>query len=145
MKKIISNLLIAALLIGSLLGCLSACDDGSDKTNQTDKAPSTEAVTNAKTEDDAKSETEEQSTVTESESASETETEVETEAPDTHVDFAGELKLDMNSDTLKQEVTVKSFIDGDTTHFYVPTSLMETGVVNSSDISSSSSSKTRLE
>ena len=45
------------------------------------------------------------------------------------IDYAGELKLDMSSDTLKQEVTVKSFVDGDTTHFYVPTSVSENGVL----------------
>jgi len=46
-----------------------------------------------------------------------------------HVDFVEQIKLDMNSDTLKQEVTVKMFIDGDTTHFHVPFSFDETGVV----------------
>ena len=36
------------------------------------------------------------------------------------VDYAGQLKLDKDStETLKWEVTVKMFIDGDTTHFYV--------------------------
>lgn len=44
-------------------------------------------------------------------------------------DFASELKLDMSSETLKQEVTVKNYIDGDTTHFNVPTSVNETGVL----------------
>lgn len=44
-------------------------------------------------------------------------------------DLAGEVKLDMNSETLKQEVTVKTFVDGDTTHFYVPTSVYHTGVL----------------
>ena len=52
----------------------------------------------------------------------------ETEAPK-HVDYASELKLDMNSDSLKQDVTVKIFIDGDTTHFNVPTSVMPEGVI----------------
>lgn len=33
------------------------------------------------------------------------------------VDYAGQLGLDMNSETKKQEVTVKFLIDGDTTHF----------------------------
>ncbi len=33
------------------------------------------------------------------------------------IDYASELKLDMSSNTNKQEVTVKFFIDGDTTHF----------------------------
>ena len=42
------------------------------------------------------------------------------EPGDTHKDFAAELKLDMSSNTKKQEVTVKTYIDGDTTHFYLP-------------------------
>ena len=45
------------------------------------------------------------------------------------VDYVADLKLDMTSSSLKQEVTVKSYIDGDTTHFYVPTSVMESGVL----------------
>ena len=35
------------------------------------------------------------------------------------IDYAATLKLDMSSDTLKLEATIKGFIDGDTTHFYV--------------------------
>lgn len=46
-----------------------------------------------------------------------------------HVDYVAELKLDMNSNTAKQEVDVKIFIDGDTTHFNVPTSVMSEGVL----------------
>ncbi len=46
-----------------------------------------------------------------------------------NVDYAASVKLDMASETLKQEVTVHTFIDGDTTHFHVPTSLMENGVL----------------
>lgn len=45
------------------------------------------------------------------------------------VDYVAQTKLDMNSDTVKQEVTVKGFVDGDTTHFYVPTSIRDTGVM----------------
>ena len=37
-----------------------------------------------------------------------------------HINYADQLKLDMNSSTAKQEVTVKMYIDGDTTHFNVP-------------------------
>lgn len=44
-------------------------------------------------------------------------------------DYTSALKLDMSSATLKQEVTVKTFIDGDTTHFYVPTTVSDTGVL----------------
>ena len=45
------------------------------------------------------------------------------------VDYVAETKLDLNSDTMKQEVTVKSYIDGDTTHFYVPSAISDTGVL----------------
>ena len=44
-------------------------------------------------------------------------------------DYAGTMILDMESATLKQEVTVKQFIDGDTTHFYVPNSVNPSGVL----------------
>lgn len=37
--------------------------------------------------------------------------------------------LDMSSDTVKTEVTVKSFVDGDTTHFNVPSEIVESGVL----------------
>ncbi len=45
------------------------------------------------------------------------------------VDYASQAKLDMSSATKKQEVTVKQHIDGDTTHFNVPTSVMSNGVL----------------
>lgn len=46
-----------------------------------------------------------------------------------HVDYVEKTKLDMNSSTKKLEVTLKSHIDGDTTHFYVPTSVDITGSI----------------
>lgn len=45
------------------------------------------------------------------------------------IDYAGSVTLDMNSDSLKQEVTVKQYIDGDTTHFNVPKSFIDLGVL----------------
>lgn len=45
------------------------------------------------------------------------------------VDYASELKLNIGSFTLKQEVTVKNFVDGDTVHFNVPTDVMPEGVL----------------
>ncbi len=53
----------------------------------------------------------------------------EDEPKDTHVDYASELKLDMSSDSVKQEATVHIYIDGDTTHFNVPASVMEGGIL----------------
>ena len=44
-------------------------------------------------------------------------------------DYASEVKLRMNSDSLKQEVSIHSFVDGDTTHFNVPTSIVENGIL----------------
>jgi endonuclease YncB( thermonuclease family) len=45
------------------------------------------------------------------------------------VDYATAVKLEMGSATLKQEATVKTFVDGDTVHFHVPESVMPGGVL----------------
>lgn len=45
------------------------------------------------------------------------------------VDYVSALKLDLSSETVKQEVTVKTYVDGDTTHFHVPESVMKSGVL----------------
>lgn len=45
------------------------------------------------------------------------------------VDYVAETKLNLDSNTKKQEVTVKSFIDGDTTHFIVPTDISDDGTL----------------
>ena len=54
-------------------------------------------------------------------------TEVPTEPVLEILDWADDVQP--SADTLKQEVTVKSFIDGDTTHFFVPGSVMEDGIL----------------
>ena len=48
---------------------------------------------------------------------------------DNHVDYVSELKLDMNSNTLKEEVEVRNHVDGDTVHFYVDKSIVATGIL----------------
>ena len=45
------------------------------------------------------------------------------------VDYASIIQLNKNSFTAKLEVTVKNFVDGDTVHFNVPTSVMPEGVL----------------
>lgn len=45
------------------------------------------------------------------------------------VDYVAQTKLDMSSSTLKQTVTLKQHIDGDTTHFHVPASVSPEGVM----------------
>lgn len=52
-----------------------------------------------------------------------------TDSPGATVDYASLLKLDMSSETLKQVVTVKNYVDGDTTHFNVPQNVAEGGVL----------------
>ena len=44
-------------------------------------------------------------------------------------DYAASVKLDMNSDSLKAEATVSSYVDGDTTWFNVDKSVMGTAEV----------------
>ena len=45
------------------------------------------------------------------------------------VDYVPQLTLDMSSETVKEEVTVKTFIDGDTVHFHVSEAVSDTGVL----------------
>ena len=45
------------------------------------------------------------------------------------VDYAGDIQLNMASETAKEEVTVKTFIDGDTVHFHVSTAVNPSGVL----------------
>ncbi len=51
------------------------------------------------------------------------------EALGQEADFAASVQLNLRSETVKQEVTVKTFVDGDTVHFHVPVSVMEDGVL----------------
>ncbi len=46
-----------------------------------------------------------------------------------HIDYAGQVQLDMNSNRARVEATIRTLVDGDTTHFYVPESVSETGVL----------------
>ena len=50
-------------------------------------------------------------------------------APVEFQDLAGTVKFDPNSGRVYAEVTVKLFVDGDTTHFNVPTSVLPSGVL----------------
>ena len=45
------------------------------------------------------------------------------------VDYAATLTLDMSSESAKEEVTVKTYVDGDTAHFYVSAAVHESGVL----------------
>lgn len=45
------------------------------------------------------------------------------------IDYAASVKLDWNSKTAKEEVTVKNFVDGDTTHFNVSHKVNDSGLL----------------
>ena len=45
------------------------------------------------------------------------------------IDYAAEVVLDFESETVKQEVTVRNFVDGDTTHFNVSSEIAENGIL----------------
>ena len=51
------------------------------------------------------------------------------ESPAEPVDYAGQLPFARGSETVKAEVTVKTYVDGDTVHFNVDEQIMETGVL----------------
>ena len=56
-------------------------------------------------------------------------TEAPTEAPKEIVDYASKVELNLSSNSAKLETTVKTYVDGDTTHFYVSSDLVEDGVL----------------
>jgi len=102
MNRWISLLLALCLMAACLTGCGKQTAPGSDTTT----VPSTETTTEAT---DASTEAS------------------EPEEPE-FVDYAAQAKLDNASGTAKEEVTVKTFVDGDTTHFHVSSSVVSNGV-----------------
>ena len=99
MKRIFA--LLAALCL--LLGCLAGC---SDKPQETQPSGTQSGGTEpGATEPGA------------------------TEPGSQWIDYAASVKLDMSSETVKQEVTVKAYIDGDTTHFNVPATISQGGLL----------------
>lgn len=97
----LKRMIAALLLLCIVVGCFSACGDPSEP--QQESQPTEEAAAAEPTAADA--------------------------APADEVDYAGIAELDMDAPTAKQEVSVKLFVDGDTTHFYVPEEVMPGGVL----------------
>ena len=97
--KAIQRIVSLLTLLALLLGCVSGC--GGSNAPEESETPA----------------------VTEQEQTGEQPIEVE------HKDYVAALKFNPVSQTAKQEVTVKAFIDGDTVHFNVPSSVNESGVL----------------
>ena len=103
-KKLFSLLLVLCLMLGSLCGCQQ--DEPAAAPSEPQVQPSEPASSNEPSQSE----------------------ETLPEQPE-WIDYAGKEVLDMSTDTAKQEVTVKTYVDGDTVHFYVPQSVMPSGVL----------------
>ena len=103
-KKLFSLLLVLCLMLGSLCGCQQ--DEPAAAPSEPQVQPSEPASSNEPSQSE----------------------ETLPEQPE-WIDYAGKEVLDMSTDTAKQEVTVKTYVDGDTVHFYVPHSVMPSGVL----------------
>ena len=107
--KSFSKLLIVLLALAMIAGCFTACN------GEGEEASSEQGTTQEETTTEAGTETPSEST---------------TEAPEPEfVDFASQVKFDPNSGRVNAEVTVHAAIDGDTTHFNVPTSIVPSGIL----------------
>ena len=105
--KNFTKLLVLLLAVSMLAGCFAACENQGGTTEDT-------TVQNESTEPSETTDPSEETT--------------EKPAPE-FVDFASQLKFNKNSGRLNVEVTVHAFIDGDTTHFNVPTDIVPTGIL----------------
>lgn len=115
-RKFSSRAVLFCLLLCLLCGCAK---------NVPDSTPA--ASTPAETPHVTAAETEAPTKATEAPTAAPTVP--STEAVKPYEDIAGKVKLNLSSSSRKQEVSVKAFVDGDTTHFNVPENVMEGGVL----------------
>ncbi len=106
--KRFSKLLILLIIVSLIAGCLASCK-GDDKGDETpaDEDNSASGTTGGEGSNGG------ENTTTEPE----------------FIDYASQLKFNPNSGKVWMEVEVKNYIDGDTTHFVVPESFIETGVL----------------
>ena len=100
-KKLFSILLVLCLTSGLIAGCGKAQNNGE---NQNPEGLQQDVV-------------------------SPTEAPTEAPVPKEIVDYASKVELNMASNSAKTEATVKTYVDGDTTHFYVSSDLIEDGVL----------------
>ena len=100
--KIFSKILIILLCLTMIAGCFAACDLGDE-------------------DDDKKGNKDTETETTEAPDGGEEEPEF--------VDYASQVKFDPNSGRVYATVTVHAAIDGDTTHFNVPTSIVPSGIL----------------
>lgn len=103
-KSLLSIVLVLCLAFGLMTGCGKQAPKTEDNHQdlQQDFVPPTEAPTEGPT---------------------------PTPVPKEVVDYASKVELNMSSNSAKVEATVKTYVDGDTTHFYVTSDLVEGGIL----------------
>lgn len=126
LRNLFLKIFVPAAYIVCCLGLLAGCKDKKAEDNKPDVSQnsSNESVDSVNIQDDSETDTTDNSDAASSDTA-----QPEDNAEPEYIDYAGQLKLDMSSDTAKIEATVKSYVDGDTTHFYVPAEVSENGVL----------------
>ena len=138
-KRFLSLLLLASIVAGAFVGCIAPTNTSSSESSSDAPIASSSSSTESNVESSLDSSLEssldssieESSTESSEESSTESSEESSTEssvdsssdssssaAPVDPIDYAGQVALDMTSETIKLAVTVKQHIDGDTTHFY---------------------------
>ena len=100
--KLFKRLIVVLLSLGMAAMSFSACNDQGTTAAPTAEESTKESVAESSTEGNEAKE---------------------------FVDYAASVKLDMDSETMKQKVTVHLFVDGDTTHFEVPASIEPSGIL----------------
>ncbi len=113
--KRFSKLLVLLVILAMLVGCFASCDKlgdllGQDSDNSQDQPGDT---TGEKPDDGGNGGNENDPPV----------------PPAEFVDYAAQMTFNKNSGRAWLEVTVKTYVDGDTTHFNVPENLFEEGTL----------------
>ncbi len=133
-KRFLSLLLLACIALGSFVGCIAPTNASSSESSI--DAPSASSSSSVESSIESSVESSEDSSSESSLDSSEESSSADSSSsaePVDPIDYAALTTLDLTSETLKLEVTVKQHIDGDTTHFYfdknadVPANVKELG------------------
>ena len=114
MKKIVKYIFVLLLGLCALV-TLIGCNDTKDPVKEPNTDPNTNQNTNNNQNQDPNTNTGDK--------------DPDPQENIEEIDYAASVKLDLASSTKKIKVTVKTYVDGDTTHFDVPESFLETGVL----------------
>ena len=101
----------------SIASSIESSEDSSSESSWDSSSEDNSANSSLESSEDSSLESSEDSSLESSEDSSSADSS-SSAAPVEPIDYAGQVALDMTSETIKLAVTVKQHIDGDTTHFY---------------------------